>query len=458
MPKTQPTGRSKCADCLPLLDRSITSHYCCEAGASCSLPMMTMSRPWVLLTFGAVVLFSLSTFKLLLDVSVHPEAAKLAADNIMILMELPTTTTTTTTIPPTTVGSLNDNVTQPMTNVDDSVNTNLTSPPDTTTTTTPPPPQKIDSLNDAPGQRFAPGTLDTMTKVDTIARCWVGNKTHGWARRNKMLCAHVPNITASNTTWPQHKTILLAPLLAKVGSSSIRKMIRSSFPETPWYDLQRPCQDIVDRNATYYFAATREPLDRFISGYKEVVLARAHLYGKPNHIQKVSKIPEKYARFAEPLQALSDERLRDLLSNATTENMQFNARLFDQFIKDWDHRIFDVHLSLQTQRLWSSGDSFERFDLVVDVEDLSDAMYELGHAWGWKKPPHRTLKGRPSLAPSFLDPAHFSNETIQKICRFAARDYCCLNYVLPEACQGVVECEWAPNPRDDGTGIRHVVL
>ena len=31
---------------------------------------------------------------------------------------------------------------------------------------------------------------------------------------------------------------------------------------------------------------------------------------------------------------------------------------------------------------------------------------------------------------------------LQDACRFLAQDYCCLNFVLPEACDGIVTCQW----------------
>lgn len=107
-----------------------------------------------------------------------------------------------------------------------------------------------------------------------------------------------------------------------------------------------------------------------------------------------------------------------------------------------------------------------RYDVVMDTESLTEDLEDLAERVGAPRPAVPHSRSRKS---DVLDLPSISNATRRKICRLTARDFCCLNYRMPEACRADdiesgprVMCEWVTNAEagsDDGLPqIRNILV
>lgn len=307
----------------------------------------------------------------------------------------------------------------------------------------------------APGRRFIPGSL-SMSRKESIQRCYIGSKGN-YEEQNRTTCVHVP----------EHNIIIY--LQPKVGSSTLRLIMNKTFGEN---HTQVGCGRITpqQRAEAHYWVFTRDPFDRFISGYKEIVVERSTLYDEIYRDDKAKKyLPEEhFFSLKKELDTLPDEVKVRSKRNPTHGDVLFNTKLFEQFVQDYDGKAFDTHLVLQMSRMWSHKRGqmkMNQFDEVIEVDDLTVEMNRLAKQIGVTLKPRGHVNRRHHVE-NFINRTRLGDTTVQKLCKILARDYCCLNYELPDVCRkeyGVpkgeqVMCEWVWNEEGTATSIKHVLV
>ena len=121
--------------------------------------------------------------------------------------------------------------------------------------------------------------------------------------------------------------------------------------------------------------------------------------------------------------------------------------MFEAFVQDYDREhIFDRQLNSHTIKLWAPyGPGMARSDNVVETANLTQDVHFLADWVGASLYPCEVTARTCPL--DRLDVESLQDETIQKICRLFASDYCCLKYELTPACQRApigqrVRCDW----------------
>ena len=199
---------------------------------------------------------------------------------------------------------------------------------------------------------------------------------------------------------------------------------------------------------TVKVVATREPLDHFLSGYKEMML-RAKLYEEVMD-NVYGRVPEEYSKFLDLVKDMDVKSRAVLKTSDKPEDLKIKAKMLEMFVRDFDgENNFDEHLTLQALKLRANSKRMRHFDYVLESETLTQDLEKLASITGAPKPPpvrKRAHSGEP------LGEDYVSDETFQKICKLRASDYCCLNYELPEQCRKAgmpkgekVQCKWVEN-------------
>jgi hypothetical protein len=179
----------------------------------------------------------------------------------------------------------------------------------------------------------------------------------------------------------------------------------------------------------------------------------------------VDAVHPNYRRFATKLQALDGKTRERLLTDSAPENVKFNTDLLEMFVEDYDGKhVFDRHLNLQTSRMWSHDrnvKTMNHFDIVLETANLTAELAQLANEEG-ARIPEEMVKRQSSQ--DMLNVTAVSDATFQKICRLTARDYCCLNYVMPPACRQDdvpkgkrVLCQWVPT-ENGGKAIKAILV
>jgi hypothetical protein len=228
-----------------------------------------------------------------------------------------------------------------------------------------------------------------------------------------------------------------------------------------WNGTVTPCHVLareVDLSEYKWVVATREPVDHFLSGYKEM-LYRVKLWENPEHSER--RVPKESKSFLKVLDGWEVKRRLALRKSSTPEDLKTKNKMLEIFVQEWDGKnVFDEHLGLQAIKLRHNNNKMFTFDDTLDSENLSEEMAQLARIIGAPVPPpvkKRSHAGEP------LEVSLASEETIRKICHLRAQDFCCMNYELPEVCQKVdgigerVQCEWTEQS-DKSLAIKPVFL
>lgn len=131
----------------------------------------------------------------------------------------------------------------------------------------------------------------------------------------------------------------------------------------------------------------------------------------------------------------------------------------DKFLAAWDGlSVFDIHLRLQTSSLSDSatGKMF-RIDEIHDIRNSDIAWKSIATRFGVDDATISSALIRGRSYPRRFNTTLVSEQSVQRICRYAALDYCCLNFALPPECaQGAagVACEITI---DTASGAKHIV-
>jgi hypothetical protein len=227
----------------------------------------------------------------------------------------------------------------------------------------------------------------------------------------------------------------------KTGSSTQRYVMNEM-----WNGKVKGCNILdreTDRSNTTWAVATREPVDHFLSGYKEM-LFRIKLWEDPSYAQQ--RAPKESQSFLKVLDGWDVDKRLALRESGTPEDLKIKNKMLEAFVREWDGEdIFDEHLGLQAIKLRPNNWGMYTFNDTLESEILSEEMARLAKVIGAPVPPpvkKRSHEGEP------VDLSLASEQTIQKICLLRAQDFCCMNYELPEVCKKVdgigerVQCEW----------------
>lgn len=280
------------------------------------------------------------------------------------------------------------------------------------------------------GDRFEPGSLP-IPRSESIAQCYLKPKLKYFMAKS---CAYSPD----------YKVILT--MSGKTGSSTQRYVMNKV-----WNGTYTSCQELEKNGVepgTAWVVATREPLDHFLSGYKEMLL-RAKLWEEPMDYA-YGHVPEEYNKFLDLVKHLDVKERASLKKSDKPEDLKLKSQMLETFIRDFDGKVFDEHLSMQAIQLRFNGKKMMNFNFTLESQHLSEELADLAKTVGAPIPPpvqKRSHAGEP------LGEDLASDETIQKICQLRASDYCCLNYELPDICKKAglsekVECEWVKNPHN----------
>jgi len=252
------------------------------------------------------------------------------------------------------------------------------------------------------GEIFEPGSLD-LSRTESIARCFVNQSLY---KVEKNLCAY------------SSKYHLYYYLIPKSGSSSGRHIMKGDFAA---YETST-CAELSNLPGTKKTVSVRNPLSRFYASYDEAFVRR---------LPKQHSIPTKYRRFMEPWKGKDYDYYKTFFD--TKDGVKLLTDTFEKFVHDYDGEIpYDVHLHLQMPMIWNrTANRMQPFDLAFDTHEMGKAFEDIAADVGAPKP--NIIRGR--SYPRRFNVSALSDATLQKICRLAAIDWCCLNYELPEPCK-----------------------
>ena len=274
------------------------------------------------------------------------------------------------------------------------------------------------------GDVFAPGTL-SMSRLEAFSMCYIDPVRYKKHLQRPLLCAISETYNIS-----YH-------LIPKSASSTGRHVMKETFAAEEHHCSQN------ERQTNLHFTIVRDPLSRFLASFDEMLLR----YVSRHAVQRKFILPDEYASALVPYRKVPYRKF------VRTPPHRLKDTLI-KFVQNYDAAYpFDPHLRLQVPALANpvSGEPLPFIDALWDVSSLNhdnddknenawDALAQQVHA---PKPP-ATLRARQSQRRYNItaDGTAKERRTLQKICQLQAIDYCCLNYPLPDACQGVVSCQW----------------
>jgi Sulfotransferase family len=253
---------------------------------------------------------------------------------------------------------------------------------------------------------FAPGSLD-LGKEDTIARCWTASPRSQDQR-----------IKTTQTCLYSSRFHLSVSLSGKTGISTQKKVLQATMNSK-----ELPCSLIPNEGTLVKVATVREPLDRFISGYKEIMLRRRVYFGHPDFdAPDLEDLPTEYSGFLTFLDRKTEAEKLAIFQAQDQETQQLKTQMFETFVQDYDgEHIFDRHLDSQTIKLWDPhGLGMARYDYVMEAANLTQDLKILADWVGAPLYP-TDVKAR-SRTSDRLELESLHDETIQKICRLFALD------------------------------------
>lgn len=254
---------------------------------------------------------------------------------------------------------------------------------------------------------FLPGSLN-ISKEETLRKCYLPPSASD-SHRGKQQCV---------ISDKYKMNFFLVP---KTGSSTNRVAFKENLEghEKQGSHGAIYCnQKLTQEQRSYVNVVTiREPLSRFYSQYMEAEF-RAEKDGGKMTRMKFWDLDEK--------------------KNKTSRFLKF----VDYWHENSMDETLDTHLRLQAPMMsWYDG-SVHRIDWFMPIEEMDDKWNELKEFLELDLPPKVSV-ARKNNHPS-IDKAKIPDEYNRKICQIIAIDYCCLNYKLPEVCEGTITCEYKP--------------
>lgn len=273
--------------------------------------------------------------------------------------------------------------------------------------------------NDVNRSLFDPGSL-SMDRAETIFHCWTGS-----TRRDEVKA--VPNVLYSKEY--NASTVIIT----KIGSSTQKRILLDHLKFQQTFGPNLPAHG----HGLFHAVTTRDPMSRFISGYREAMI-RFGIGKEHTWSQQQFDVPRKYNRFHRILDSKNRTEVAAIWKGGTPDLLKLKAQIFEAFVEDFDPEdSFDNHLMPQMQQLWDFKFSqMKKFDLVLETKNLTDGLNEFIQRIGAPAVPEKLQGLRERTAENNpLDIDTLSKSTVQKICRDLALDFCCLNYQLPPMCR-----------------------
>ena len=271
------------------------------------------------------------------------------------------------------------------------------------------------------GDTFVPGTLN-MSQLQTYEKCFVDPCRYEHHLSNRVKCVNSDRYKLSYF------------MVGKAGSSTCRNIMGNHFgaSEDRCYD-----RDGVKSNGFFRFTFVREPSERFIAAFQHTLT----LSFKGN--TRV-KIPERhYKSFSEPFANMTvpSDFTKSL---ATKEGNRVAFQAMQQFLTEYDANYpLDGHMALQIPRFANSKTGRTRpLEAVYDKSSMDEQFQKLAEQV--QAPPPQMVHAHERR--HYIDTKNLTDQEKIHICKLFALDYCCLNYKLPEVCEGVVQCQWTKRP------------
>lgn len=274
---------------------------------------------------------------------------------------------------------------------------------------------------------FEPGSLK-LPRAEVFKQCFVSPSYY------KEHFNHNDNLCAISTP---HK--LFYYHIPKSGSSTSREVFVKGFSGKDYQHCPLKHQGYSSHKKV---AIVRDPISRFYAGYDEA-----------------------FARVLNSLQAGHDPipdwlvTIWDGFPTYKEYEKNFNTaetlRRFEAFANLWDGRtVFDDHIRLQAPILadQNTGLPFD-MDYLGEVHDMVNSWNGIGALVGQSVDTElSSIRGR--TYPRRFNTKDVSDLTLQRVCRLAAIDFCCLNFPLPPACLPAntppgnqVYCQWIQKKR-----------
>jgi hypothetical protein len=279
---------------------------------------------------------------------------------------------------------------------------------------------------------FVPGTLPTMTQKESLDYCYVDPVRYR---------EHFPPRNAIFASLSKPKYNIAAFPVPKSGSSTVRYVMNNAFGATEDFRYH------PGESKREHIAFLRRPKSRFFSQYDEMFVRVP-----PWKPETQRKMPASVRGFNSMITSYNhymsffcnrslddinnDAALRRTCNKAKSTEDGTLAHLLDNFLAAWDGlTVFDVHLRLQTAALSDvqNGKAY-RLDELHDIKKSNAEWTSIALRHGVDNATIANALIRGRSYPRRFNKDLVSEESVRRVCRYAALDYCCLNYELPPEC------------------------
>ncbi|CAB9528861.1 expressed unknown protein [Seminavis robusta] len=276
------------------------------------------------------------------------------------------------------------------------------------------------------GDVFVPGSL-SLSRLETYHKCFVDPCQYRHHYRREITCD------------VSDKYNLTYYMIGKAASSTCRSIMNETFQADDMGCL--PEEETAVNDNMFRFTFVRDPYSRFLSAYRQAFLISFKRGRK-------TPVPEKYyPSFKEPFENMTISDYLHLFERARGQQKMKSA--MQNFILAYDAEFpFDGHLRLQVPRLAAiETGRTRRLEGIFDTKDIDEQFAQIASMVN-APPPPRSLKVHVRDKEVQIDATDLTRRLRRKICQLSAIDYCCLNYELPEACKGAVQCQWKAAPEN----------
>jgi len=288
---------------------------------------------------------------------------------------------------------------------------------------------------------FLPGSLN-LSRTGVLHKCYVPASV---------------KLPAGQGCSRSDKYKIIFHMTPKSGSSTGRHVIKNDFGGVDHFsDSACRAPSGPDHDHWIEVAVLRNPSTRAFASYEEMFVRRL---GSPE------MIPVNSRAFMEPFRGWLYPNYSALFD--TVEGVRKLNDAYEQFMRDWDGKAFDMHLESQVAYNMrrrpgvSNRHSSDHLRFVFDTHSMEESFHQLADMVHLGKKP-RVIRGR--AYPRRLNVSNVSDEAFQAMCRRYRDDFCCLNYPLPKQClRNVptgrrVRCKWTVPEGETEPFIEPVVI